>query len=501
MPDLNIELTAQAVLNQLRRAGVSTGTGLTGYDLQAGAKSLFPVETPLRNRLPRIQGAGGVATNFKAITQINSNNLTPGVGEGHRNAANSTQIATRSIPYASIGHDDYVTYEAQDAAVGWENLPPRVKQNLLWALMIDEEATLLWGNGNAIATQTGSISSALGQGAFAAGSPSAATTGGSLAAATYTLYVMPLTYEGLKLAGGYFSSQPGNYAGPQLSSTRNNMGGTTDTIPGGCGKISAAATQTTTGSTSTITASATPIAAAAGYAWFIGTSTGNAAIAAITALPTFTFVSATVGSVLASAFVSANADNSVNTLEYTGLIPYIAGSPLSYVANGGGVGLASDGGRNVSQILSAFLWYWNNYRTTPDTVWCSANKAQQIDLLITKNASGQNNVVTMISGDKQGADMSYSPIGRVRMIPNPYVNKNVDIQVHPNLNDSTILFTKDSVPFPASGITNAYEYHYQRDYYGEDWPKTNRQYEYGAYTRGALALNAEMLFGLIYNLA
>lgn len=498
MPDPNIEATVQAVIGQLRRAGVTSGTGLTGYDLQAGAKLLVPVVTPLRNLLPRVKGAGGLATNFKAITQINSANLTPGVGEGHRNAANTTAIATRSIPYATIGQDDLVTFEAIDAAVGWENLPSTVKQSLLWSLMLNEEQTLLWGAGNAIGTQSGSITAALGKAVLAS---VAATTGTGLVASTsYTVYGMALTYEGLKLAGGYTNAATVANQIP-VPGSRSNMGGTTDNIPGGAGQISASGSATTGASgTLAIAASITPIAAAAGYAWFIGTSAGTARLAAITALPTFTFTSAPSTTQLASVFTALAADNSVNPLEFTGLIPYIAGSPLAYTQDCGGVALSSDGGRGVSQLNTAYLWFWNNYRTSPSKIWVSANKANQIDQLISKNANGQNNFLTVVDATK-GADVSFTPAGRARVLVNPMTNTNVDLVVHPLLNDSTIVMTSDKVPFPANGITNPMEYHYQRDYFGQDWPVNNRQYEYGVYTRGALAVNAEMLFGLLYNVA
>ena len=498
--DPNIEATAQAVLGQLRRAGVTTGTGLTGYDLQAGAKYLYPVLTPLRNKIARKKGDTGLGTNYKAVTGINVANNTAGVGEGHRNAANTLAMTTRYIPYASLGHDDLVTFEAIDAAFNWEDLPAATKRMLLQALMISEEETMLWGAGSAIGTKTGSITASLGQGAIA--STSQATTGGTLAASTaHYLYVMPLTYDGVKLAGGYGSS---SMTGVTIKTpfTRNNMGGTTDTVSGGAGQISSQTTVTTGSSTSTntITANAAPVAAAYGYAWFIGTAAGTCYLAAITSLPTFTFTAVPSAGQLASVFTTLAADNSVDTLKYTGLIPFIAGSPLAYSQNAGGVALSSDGGRNITQLNTAFKWWWDNYRTGPDTVHCSANKAVQIDKLITQNSSGQNNAIVLMPGDK-GAEASFAPFGRARTLVNMYTNENIAIEVHPNLNDNTIVFTKNSVPFPANGIENSWEYRYQRDYYGQDWPVNNRQYEYGVYTRGALCLNAEMLFGMIYNVA
>ena len=63
---------------------ITTSTGLTGYSLEAPAKKLYPVLTPLRNRIPRNshQGQGATATNWKAITGINSAKLKASVAFG-----------------------------------------------------------------------------------------------------------------------------------------------------------------------------------------------------------------------------------------------------------------------------------------------------------------------------------------------------------------------------------------------------------------------------------
>lgn len=212
------------------------------------------------------------------------------------------------------------------------------------------------------------------------------------------------------------------------------------------------------------------------------------------------FTSAPTGAQLASVFTTLAADNSQNTLEYMGLIPYIANSPLAYNKDAGGAALASDGGRNVQQFLDAFAWFYNNYRTGPDTIWMSANKAQAADNLLSKNAGGHNNWTALINPSATDTPTQFVPPGPTRMVPDPYTGKFVKIEVHPLLNDATVIFTRDSVPFPANGIANAWEYRYQRDYYGMDWPVNNRQYEYGTYTRGALGINAEMLFGLLTSL-
>lgn len=49
-------LTAAGMHPDVLQKTISTGTGLVAYDLQAPAKNLYPVATPIRNRLPRVGG-------------------------------------------------------------------------------------------------------------------------------------------------------------------------------------------------------------------------------------------------------------------------------------------------------------------------------------------------------------------------------------------------------------------------------------------------------------
>src|ERR1700730_18348657 len=53
----------------------SATSGLTFYDLELGAKFLYPVLTPLRNMVPRVSGKGGIQAAWRAITAMNTNGL------------------------------------------------------------------------------------------------------------------------------------------------------------------------------------------------------------------------------------------------------------------------------------------------------------------------------------------------------------------------------------------------------------------------------------------
>ena len=102
--------------DDLAKAGITQATGLTWYDLQKPSKNLFPVLTPLRNKIPRVGAAGGTATNWKAVTAINSLGLQGFVPEGTRNGLVTTATEDKSATYRSLGMEDSVTFEADLAA-------------------------------------------------------------------------------------------------------------------------------------------------------------------------------------------------------------------------------------------------------------------------------------------------------------------------------------------------------------------------------------------------
>jgi hypothetical protein len=158
--------------------------GLVFYDLQPYALKLYPVITPLRNMIPRVPGRGGPATNWKAITGININNLSGGVSEGNRGGAIATQTKSFVAAYKGLGFEDFVTFEADYAAENFDDVKARAAEGLLRATMIYEEKTIIGGNS----------STGLGQ----APTPTLATVagGGTLSNVAYTVQVVALTLEG-----------------------------------------------------------------------------------------------------------------------------------------------------------------------------------------------------------------------------------------------------------------------------------------------------------------
>ena len=84
----NLKSAQQKPLGMLGKStfteSMSATSGLTFYDLELGAKFLYPVLTPLRNTIPRVSGKGGIQANWRSITAINTQNLRFGVSTANR---------------------------------------------------------------------------------------------------------------------------------------------------------------------------------------------------------------------------------------------------------------------------------------------------------------------------------------------------------------------------------------------------------------------------------
>ena len=472
------DLTEETV-KQLIRAGVTTSLGLKAVDLQELAKQVVPVETPLLNMIPRVKGKGDTATAWKAITGINTARLSAGVGEGHRNAFNTTTMVDKSAFYKSIGHDDFVTMEADWAGQGFDNVPAIVKRNLLLALKISEERLIYAGRGTV----------GLGQGNTP--TVTTTTTGGSIAnGLTELVYVVPLSHacwQASSLA-----------AGVRGTITRTNAGGTTDTQEGGFGKASASGSVTTgSGSTNKISYSFTPILGAAAYAIYIGDAVGTARLAAITQVPSGDILTLPTTTQLLTDLTGYAADHSADSLVFDGLATQLSASGFGgYQKLYNGVALASDGAGGITQYNDAFQWFWDNWKLSPKKILVSGAKAVAIDKIIVANGGAP---ILRVNTTPGGA-IETGRGGRVSSILNKVKNTEVEIVVHPDAPDSWDMFVSDSVPFPTSNIGSPVEVHYQRDYYGQDWPMTNRQYEYGVYARECLPIYADGAFGIIQGL-
>ena len=455
------------------------GTGLVNYDLQPAALQLYPVLTPLRNRIPRVGSNGGTATNWKAITAINTGALSLGISEGNRNATIATALANYVATYKGIGLEDNVSFEADYAAVGFDDAKARAVLGLLRSVMIGEERLILGGN-TSIALGTTPTPAVVGS-----------TTGGTLAAQTISVICVALTLEGWRAAAVA--------TGLPLSGTRTNADGTTDAVNQGTAIKSAAGTAVLSTGTSSFTATlAAPVNGAAAYAWFWGVG-GSELLGAITALNTVTVTANAAGAQNASAGFTA--DKSQNGLIFDGLRTQIMtpGSNAYNVAMatlaGVGTPLTSDGAGGLVEVDAAFAYFWNNSRLSPSDMYVSGATLLAINKLVIANGGAP---LIRFSMDSGGQQINAGTV--IGTYLNKITNTQVKISVHPDMPDGEILFYADSVPYPLSGVNNILQVKTRRDYYQIEWPLRTRKYEYGVYADEVLQNYFPPAFGVLKNI-
>lgn len=456
-------------------------SGLTYYDLEPGAKLLYPVLTPLRNAIPRVSGRGGIQANWRAITAINTTGIRAGISAGNRGGVMAIATQDYIAAYKGIGLENNVDFEATYAAQNFDDVRALAAKTLLESVMIGEELLLLGGNGtNALGTT---------------GTPSLVnqTTGGTLSAATWSVICVALTLDGFlnaSISGGV-----------QGSITRTNADGSSDTFGGGSATKSAAATATTTGSTSSLLASVAAKTGAVAYAWYWGTA-GNELLGAITTINSVAITAAATGTQNASALTG---DNSVNNLVFDGLLTLSAKSGLNaYYATqatgtqGTGTPLTADGEGGIVEIDLALKSFWDNYRLSPTAILVSSQEALNISKKILQGAATSNLKfqVNVENGMVAGGLMIREYLNRFSM----QGGQSIPIKIHPNMPAGTILFVTERLPYPISNVTNVMQVRTRQEYYQIEWPLRSRKYEYGVYADEVLQHFFPPSLGVITNI-
>lgn len=461
----------------------SAVTGINYYDLELGAKSLFPVITPFRNRIPRVSGRGGVQANWRAITGINVNNIIAGVGDGNRSAVVTTTTQDYTAAYKQIGLEDFVTFGADLAAQGFDDVKAIAGRNLLYAVMIEEEKMILGGN-NSLALGTTPTPTL-----------AASASGGSLASATYSVICVALTFDGYRT---------GSVAGGILANvSRTNADGSTDTYGGGSARKSTNATVAVTGPSGSISASVALVTGAVAYAWFWGAA-GSEVLGAITTINSVVITAAATGSQTAASLPAS--DNSTNSLAFDGLLTMNANSAYGgyYVSQptgtaGTGTPLTSDTEGGIVEFDTALKYFWDVYRLSPTDIFVSSQEQTNIykKILTSTTANAQRFVYNVEQGVLAGGAMVRSYLNKYSMSG----AKELPIHLHPNIPPGTVMFYTDQLPYPLSNVTNVLQIRTLRDYYQVEWPLRTRKYEYGVYSHEVLQNYFPPAFGVITNIA
>lgn len=338
---------------------------------------------------------------------------------------------------------------AQFQGLGFDDLRALSHTALLWSHLLGEERAMLYGRGATGNGYEGDVSAP--SGVTATG----VSTGGSIGAATYSVYVTANT--------GFGESLPSTVA----------------------------TTAALTGSTNVINVVVgTEPAGALNYNVYVGTTAG---IANAHFQGTFVGSSFTLTSYNSTSAIAGNVDTSFNANGYDGFLTVLSDSTKGgYLSRQNAAFSTTNPG---SEFDTALVTMWTNNAADPEEIWMTgANRAELNQLMRVGGASGaasgyRTNTVTG-SGD---VTMSTTVTGYV----NPATSRVVDIKVHRFMPAGACLIRSTTLPIPDSNITAPSVAVNVQEYMAIDWPQIQMTYDTSTYQIGTLIHYAPAWSGLI----
>jgi hypothetical protein len=464
--DETIALVRQAMADTTR--AITTASGLIGYELEAPAKVVVPIITPLVNMLPRRKGSGIDIVHWKAITSFDTARNWGTLADGGTPSQVTYSVTPMQNTLQTISLMNQVSFQAQWRGRSLEaDVRARRTAELLYQLKITEERWLLGASASLLAPPAPLVATA--------------TSGGSVTAGTYWVQVTAINAQG-------------------------------ETTP-----LAAAVKIVTTGATSTITITIFTVPNATGYNVYIGSGASqpangsmfiqpsvsgntNAAQPAIGATVTLAdgltkmpsgevqpaYFSVTLTAAVASSGANpplANTaktfvDGSGNLLMWDGLI-------AQAINNAGGAGslgsqvaapAATTGQLALNDVDNLLAAMYLQCAGDPD--YCIMNPLDNVRLTNLVVGAGQLRYVVQSTGGDQG---ELTAQYRVTRYLNKTTGKEMPIILDRYCPQGTMVFLPMSIPFPVPEVSNAVEIETNQEYWGVDFAITDSNFKFADY--------------------
>lgn len=458
---MDMSKVTQETLDMMKSAqdlnkAITLATGLQGYSLEAPAKQLVPFLSPLRNIIPRKTVKTGSSTHWKAITAVDALGKSTAI-EGKRGNGVKTTTVDKLAAFKVISLQDSVSLEAEAGGRDFQDVKATSATNLLLRVMTEEEKLILGGN----TTSLGSVATPI---------VTAASTGGGIAAGTYSVKCAALTLVAANRIA--LNLQTANVVLGVPATDSNNtiivgaMDGITVASP-------SATTGALTGTTNTINATITPVSGALAYAWFVGVA-GSETLQIVTTNSALSLTTLVTGG-----SVAPSVDGSADPLAFDGIIPQI-------IAGGGQVidkkntQLTKSGG-GIQELDDINSYLFNMFKVGPTRYLVSEQLHKDITSAIISGSGAPTLFVN--NADKNNITGNY--------LVRQYVNKSyggqvISIESHPWLPAGSMVVMCDVVPYPNANVPSVMEIDCGYDYRQIDYAFTNPMYEYEVRTWEAL---------------
>jgi len=461
--------------------GIGTVSGLVPFDLLAPSRLIYPVYTVFRNKLPRPAGQGtarqakvftgvsGSQTGGQGIIDISIPELVQSGGSLAGTAwplnlppSGSQTEVDLNIPYRFFGLTESLSWLAQFAGQGFEDISALANLILLQEMMMGEEYQLLAGTStNLSAPATPTLT-----GRVAGSNETAISTVGSTTYVTVTAT---------------------NYFGETTASTAASLSPTTGQV---------------------VDVTIVPSLGAQSYNIYVGTSNGRTTLyrmATGVGGQRFT-LQGTVPSSGANSPATDSGTGSNTRLE--GLIPTLTGKSAAttvYPSGWQGGYYQPSVGTHLSfnALYTALDALWESVFTTP-----GAFRADPAEIV------GDGGDIMRLSTDviSQGSATNYrlwldqADVSGVRVgaavseFQNPITRSVLKLVVHPWMTQGTAMLMTYQLPQTWTNVANAWEMTCVQDYVSIAWPVIDATFRYSIFLYAALCGYAPYYSGILQGL-
>lgn len=503
---LRAELEKQADIVKDISVTSPLASGLVPFDLEAPAKFLAPVLSPLRNSIPRTKGQG-LSRRYKRITGISGSgtggvaNLSAAINDSSTIAVGSLTLRRgpkisyaadeKTINYKQFGLSDVVTWSAEFAGQGFTDVRQLSQTSLLYASMLADERHMLAGRG----TDAGFV------GAL-----------GTVSTVNVTL--------ASRNAGVNETGNSANIANLFIRISAEGMFG--EGIASA--EINSVLLAAATGKVIDITMTGGFIAGATGYRIYAGTVTGLAnqffagrtgcwggTGGAGTAAFTLNFTGAGTGGCINTGANGLAAESASSADMYDGILS----TQLDPTQSGA---IRSVGGKfsttNIGvefQDVFAMLYVGGTtpgvtgvcsgtqgVKARPSVAWMPGMDRKQLSAAFLGGGSGNPTFFMNVpSGPASQMRMGQVVTGMLNETAGE--EEEVAIRVHPWLPQGNSLVLSTSLPTPDSQVPSPFQMVLPQDYMAINWPVIQHTYDVSSYWFGALINYAPMFSGAVAN--
>ncbi len=446
-------------------------SGLVPYDLLAPSRLLYPVFSPLRNKLPRVAGQGttrrlkvftgisGSHTGGTSVVRWSIPELPAGGGLTGANWPNqlpgsgSQTAVDVQIPYKFFGLTEAISWLAQFSGQGFEDVSALANLILLQEAMLAEEHSILEASSQNLATPSAPTLAAR----------SAASGETAITGATSTIYAKITAL---------------NFFGETVASSQGSVSFSSGVVDVTIVPVAGAASYNIYVTTGT----------AAGTFYLMASGVGGHKYTLQGALPTG-------GTQPPTADTGTGSSN-----DYDGLLNIFDGHILSgtYPATGYEAGYINQtvGSKlTVSVLNDMFAGLWNNsstlntsnsggFRADPEELIVEGYDSKGLaENILSQASGGQQAYQLRIDQDSVGSVIAGAAVSQIQ---NPITRSVVSIVVHPYLQQGNAFAMSYKLPMSFSNVNNAFEIANVQDYVSISWPVIDVTFRWSLFLYGAL---------------